>query len=90
MVRLLVRIKNKNLQSGYITMDRENVALYYQNKVDSLVVLTEDNQFVEEYYGSRLQILMESVRDSGNGYLFAKRNLMEIKHDDMCRCDNCV
>ena len=53
--------------------------LYYQGALESLIVLTEDNIFIEEYYGYGLQKLIESAIETDKGYLLADRHLPKMQ-----------
>ena len=75
MIRVAVRVTNKNLHTNKICLDKTHMSAYYQGLVSSLLVLTEDNVFVEEYYGYGLQKLIESAEDTGKGYLLAERSI---------------
>lgn len=71
-MNIFVRVKDRNVNTGNITISREVVVGHTRGIVTGLTV-AEDDSVKESYYDRDLAILIDGARWMGNYYL-AKRH----------------
>lgn len=94
----VIRVQNHNILTGNITFNESIIDSYNRGEISSIIVMTENNIFLEEYYGKRLQWLIADAYKTSEGYMKSRRNLFKSKKStpkpttqkaqETCGCSN--
>ena len=73
------KILDKNLESGNVTINKQDMVDYYSDKLQALVITNQKGDVLERYWGYGLKKLIESATQyKDKEFLLAKRHLANL------------
>jgi hypothetical protein len=73
------KITDKNLESGNVTINKQDMVDYYSDKLKKLVVTNQQGVELESYWGYGLKKLIESATQyKDKEFLLARRHLANL------------